>query len=299
MSTLLQGIEVGKQWGDIGVLIDGNLALARAKHAQGNISEALEALKQAEILAVQSEIPHWFATTVALRMRFSIAQDDIEAASLWARTYYLSDEMIQSYLWQFVVTTVTYISILDGDAGKVFALLPRLHTAALAAQRHGMLIEITALEALAYQVVDKMDQALKALDDALSLAKGEDYHRVFVELGSSMMRLLQVYVQASTSSSLAYANKILQTVRGANIVSLHTTLPIQQLEVSLIEPLSIRELEVLHQLVDGRSNQEIAEGLVIALSTVKWHLNNVYGKLNVRNRTQAIAKARKIHLFSD
>ncbi|MCB9109302.1 MAG: response regulator transcription factor [Anaerolineales bacterium] len=66
---------------------------------------------------------------------------------------------------------------------------------------------------------------------------------------------------------------------------------------SLIEPLSPRELELLRLVADGRSNGEIAQELVVAIGTVKKHLNNIFGKLDVRNRTQAVARARELDLL--
>jgi LuxR family maltose regulon positive regulatory protein len=65
----------------------------------------------------------------------------------------------------------------------------------------------------------------------------------------------------------------------------------------LVEPPSERELEVLRLIAVGLSNQEIADQLVLALSTVKWHINNLYGKLGVGSRTQAVALARELNLL--
>jgi LuxR family maltose regulon positive regulatory protein len=67
----------------------------------------------------------------------------------------------------------------------------------------------------------------------------------------------------------------------------------------LPEPLSERELDILRLIAAGRSNQEIAEKLVIALSTVKSHINNLYGKLGTNRRTEAIAIAREMGLLSE
>jgi non-specific serine/threonine protein kinase len=66
---------------------------------------------------------------------------------------------------------------------------------------------------------------------------------------------------------------------------------------TLLVSLNERELEVLHLIAEGFSNQEIAERLVIALSTVKWHINNLFGKLNVHSRTQAVAQAKELGLL--
>jgi LuxR family maltose regulon positive regulatory protein len=65
-----------------------------------------------------------------------------------------------------------------------------------------------------------------------------------------------------------------------------------------MEPLSQRELEVLQFIAKGSSNKEVARQLFISLPTVKWHTSNIYGKLGVQNRTQAVAKARALGLIS-
>jgi LuxR family maltose regulon positive regulatory protein len=66
----------------------------------------------------------------------------------------------------------------------------------------------------------------------------------------------------------------------------------------LAEPLSERELEVLQLLAAGRSNQEIAAALVVAVGTVKTHIHHIYGKLNASSRVQAVARARELQLLS-
>ena len=66
---------------------------------------------------------------------------------------------------------------------------------------------------------------------------------------------------------------------------------------SFIEPLSERELEVLRLIAAGLSNREIAERLFLALSTVKVHTRNIYGKLGVHSRTQAVTRARELGLL--
>lgn len=72
--------------------------------------------------------------------------------------------------------------------------------------------------------------------------------------------------------------------------------PLTLPELRLDEPLTERELEVLHHIASGESNQEIAQQLVLSVGTVKWYVSQIFGKLQVRSRTQAIARARALHL---
>jgi LuxR family maltose regulon positive regulatory protein len=66
---------------------------------------------------------------------------------------------------------------------------------------------------------------------------------------------------------------------------------------TLVEPLTDRELEVLRLMAAGRSNAEIAQALVVAVSTIKTHVNRIFGKLGASSRTQAVARARELHLL--
>ncbi|MEZ4725611.1 MAG: response regulator transcription factor [Caldilineaceae bacterium] len=66
---------------------------------------------------------------------------------------------------------------------------------------------------------------------------------------------------------------------------------------TLVEPLSEREQEVLRLVAEGRSNSQIADQLIITVGTVKRHLNNIFGKLQVTSRTQALARARELNLL--
>ena len=90
-----------------------------------------------------------------------------------------------------------------------------------------------------------------------------------------------------------YASKLLAAFDAHEVAV--PTLPQTQ---PLIEPLSERELEVLRLIAAGLSNREIAQELVIAISTAKTHINNIYRKLDVSSRTQAVARARELNLLA-
>ena len=138
---------------------------------------------------------------------------------------------------------------------------------------------------------------------ALTLAGPEGYIRTFVDEGDTLQSLLLALAnrlrrravpgQESTPGLLAYTEKLLAAFAPPPSAAppLKSTL--------LVEPLSQRELEVLRLIALGLSNREIAGKLVVGAGTVKTHINNIYRKLDVASRTQAVARARELSLLSD
>ena len=151
-----------------------------------------------------------------------------------------------------------------------------------------MVIEVLILLALALQGKKDTEGALAALEKALSLAQPEGYVRIFLDEGEAMTRLL-CQVQSRQVGS-GYATELLSRI--GKISSM--TPPSMQL---LIEPLTTREIEILKLIEAGCSNEEISEQLVISIATVKRHISNIYAKLGVKSRTQAIAIGKELKLF--
>ena len=140
-----------------------------------------------------------------------------------------------------------------------------------------------------------MNPALASLQEALSLAEPEGYVRVFLDVGVTMGELLDAFIQGrgAPQAQWIYANKLQAALRAEAGEQRGIAAPGSQ----LIEPLSEREVEVLGLIAAGLSNREIAERLVLAVSTVKSHVNNIYRKLGVSKRTQAVARARELDLL--
>ena len=145
------------------------------------------------------------------------------------------------------------------------------------------------LQALAYQQHADLDSAMAVIGEALTLAAPEGYVRTFIDEGEPMRALL---AEASSRGIMPnYAQELLTALETT------TSSLIPPSSQPLIEPLSERELEILALIAEGLSNREISQRLFITLSTVKGHNGNIFGKLQVKRRTEAVARARELGLI--
>jgi DNA-binding CsgD family transcriptional regulator len=140
----------------------------------------------------------------------------------------------------------------------------------------------SALQAVALHLQGDDDQALSSLARALALAEPSGYVRTFVDEGSPMSWLLRQALLRDIEPT--YASRLLAAMDEA------ASLPAN---AALVEPRTDREIDVLRLIMAGLSNQEISDTLFIAVSTVKSHVNHMYGKLGVEHRTQAVLKAQE------
>jgi LuxR family maltose regulon positive regulatory protein len=136
--------------------------------------------------------------------------------------------------------------------------------------------------------LDRQDwpQALDALAAAMDLAEPEGFIQDFLDEGEPMMRLLQEAVRRKVQPE--FAHQLLGRFSSGRPAGKPT---------GLVESLSEREIEVLHLIAEGLSNQEIAARLYLSLPTIKFHTGNIYGKLGVKSRTEAVSKARDLGLL--
>ena len=181
-------------------------------------------------------------------------------------------------------------------------LLEQLRAQPQTAAQAGMLIEILALESVAQYGQGDAARARTVLLHALSLAEPEGYVRLFVDLGESMRVLisdlrLRIEQNKDNQHLAAYADKLLAAFPATHVQMPNPKPPRDGALSAMPEPLSERELAVLRLIAEGLSNQEIADRMVVAVSTVKTHINNIYGKLDVASRTQALARARELKLL--
>jgi LuxR family maltose regulon positive regulatory protein len=281
---LEKGIQLGREGGVPNILITGHVWLAWLLQIQGDVTGSRSHSNRPSACPTRPGERFW---PMPRRLLPGPAVDracNLAAAGRWAQASGLNQADTPTYLYEVDTLTLARLLIAQGSLEDAESLLRRLQRAAAAAGRGGSLIEILILQAITLAAQKRGEEALSALAQALRLAEPEGFVRIFLDEGAPMTELLRRAVAQGlhTHYALHLLNALGETV----------TVP-----QPLIEPLSERELEVLRRVAAGYSNQEIAQELIVAVSTVKRHINNIYGKLEVGSRTQAVARGRELGLL--
>jgi LuxR family maltose regulon positive regulatory protein len=181
------------------------------------------------------------------------------------------------------------VLVAQNEWDKATRLIDRLVAVAETGKRWRLVIELLALRAFALDAQGRCDEALETLARALALAEPESYVRTFVDEGDQMAALLKR--AASRGIAPDYVHELLAAFEPDSLPEKPPA------TATLIEPLSERELEVLRLLNGELSGPEIARELTIALSTLRFHTRNIYGKLGVHDRNQAVTRAEGLGLL--
>ena len=278
------------------------VAMSQIRETQGDLEGALDLLDEAEKVYVGDFSPN-VRPISTLKARVWIKQGELEKALDWARERKLSSEEEPSYLREF--EQITFARILlsqhqsnhkDSLIHDAVGLLERLLKTAEEGGRIGSVIEILILLALAHQLQENTPTALSALERALKLAEPEGYMRIFLAKGSNMAEMIREITKRGFLPN--YTGKLLSAFEAERkALNVETPLSASPASASLIEPLSQRELDILRLFKTELSGPEIAQELVIALSTVRTHTKSIYNKLNVNSRRGAVKRAIELGLI--
>jgi LuxR family maltose regulon positive regulatory protein len=176
--------------------------------------------------------------------------------------------------------------IAAGEADAALDLVQRLWPGAEEGQRLAVMIEIRILQALALQAGKQGSEALAVLQQGLDLARNTGLVRLFVDAGAPLADLLKKLARGADFTSSALALLPHFTANGAE----------QAPEAAFAQLFSKKEKQVVSFVVKGESNQKIAESLFISPNTLHSHMKNIYAKLGVNSRLQAIDQLRKLGL---
>ncbi|MGB3717466.1 MAG: LuxR C-terminal-related transcriptional regulator [Candidatus Promineifilaceae bacterium] len=307
MVYLSKGSELSRQGYDIGVLGYSYLTTMRALYALGDSSGAQEIIQEMELMEQESDVPSWFTSPKeAWKARFHLLDGDIDAASRWAVERGLKATDDPTYMCEEEYLTLAKILIAQGRTRETLGLLEKMRNLAEEGGRNGTVMPVLLLEALAYRSQGDTDQAMMALERALSLAEPAGAIRVFLDEGEPMADLMRAFSRwpgrgesaSRPAASREFLNALLDgfsTEQYGAVTS--ETKDLIAKDGDLIEPLSDRELEVLRLLATGLSYREIAEELYVSINTIKAHAKNIYSKLGVHGRVQAMHRATELNLL--
>jgi LuxR family maltose regulon positive regulatory protein len=289
------GVELAERGGEVAMLGSSYLWLTRVLFSGGDMSSAQELVHRMDYAAQEFDMPPWLTNQMATwQARIWLAENKLDAAAQWARERGLDGTGEPTYPQEAEYIVLARLLVAQERPGDATTLLQRLFEAAEAGGRISRVIEILVLEALACQAAGNTAQAITALERALALSEPGGFVRTFADEGPTMARLL--YGAAVRGVRQDHARRLLTAFHGFEEASV-TQSKLQSLESAIIEPLSEREIEVLQLIAAGLTNQEIASRLFLTLNTVKAHTRNVYGKLGVHSRTQAVARARAVGIL--
>jgi len=280
----MTGMELRKRQGGYNVI--GDLALMRVLQAQRDIEGAIKALHTAEqavqIYPFQLALMIEFKTARVLQ---SLAVGDVDTASRWAKECGSSEQE---------QIALARLRLAQGRASDAQNILIQQRSLAEAGGRTGRLIEILSLQAVALRMQGLTAEAETALSQAISLAQPEGYQRVFLDLGQPIRELLEGLSRGNTDAG-GYVPTLLKAFQQERGIESTPAPPSQP--SGMIDPLRVRELEVLRLLAQGLSNKEIASKLVVTPGTIKQHLKNICRKLDVHGRMQAVRRGQELKLL--
>jgi LuxR family maltose regulon positive regulatory protein len=283
--------------------IFASLALIHILESQGELTGAFEELLIAKKLKADNPVLLTLAKAVDYcEIRLYLATGDISAAGRLVDELRPGENRVVS-LREQELALLARLCLALGQPDEAVNILDPLVRDGLAPDAPGhlsFLLEILALQVRAMDVQGSRETALKLLLKALSLAEPEGFMRVFVDEGPQMQLLIVdcrlriedrrlSLEEGPRSRLLSYTTRLLKAFPSSSLpTTVNHPLPNQLTE---------REQEVLSLIAEGLKYEEIAGRLYISLNTVRTYVKGIYSKLNVNNRTRAIAAARELKLI--
>lgn len=282
-----QGLALAEQWGHGEFILTGYIDLAEVLLAQDDTPGALDAMTQAKHLSGDMIWPSWLE---ALDIKMQWSAGNLAAVTAWAREFEAQQAMPELNLPNvaiYMMLARAWMS--EGRWPEARDLLRRVWDVVGATETMKRKLETLILLALTYAGNQHSQKAGETLEEALALAEPEGYVRVFLDEGPGIVPLLQAIPLHSPWRG--YARHLLAEYARTDAVK-YPTQP-----GDLIEPLSARELEILHLLETSMDIQQIAAHLFVAASTVRTHVRNLYAKLGVGRRMEAIQRGKELKLI--
>lgn len=286
-----EGLVLNRVLGNPLVQILSCLNLSKICQARGRSDEAGVYLKQAEaFVETYHQGPYIRLVFEAWQVKRGLK---IGQTAL-VRPSRLDEQNNSGLLFELAQVNRARLLLAEGQAGPALEMLGNIKSPAEKGGRLAVWLEIELLQALAYRQQGETRKAFGSLKRILEHARSQNYYRLFLDEGPAMAALLDVFRQTESGANRIFLDRLIQAFAQETISADGISPGIDPLP----QPkLSRRELQILRLLDEEYSNQQIVSALQIAPGTVKKHLENIYTKLAVHSRNQAIKSARQLKLL--
>ncbi|HVP21479.1 MAG TPA: LuxR C-terminal-related transcriptional regulator [Anaerolineaceae bacterium] len=286
------GLELSQSTNHVYVQAWAYQEMIRLLISTGDLQSAEAYLQQFNILIEHYDIPPKFVLgTAGLQILILILQGKLSEAEKELRLRGIRREGEIDFPNHYLYLCLARLLLAKGNYDEAEKILDRLYQVCQSADQVAYLITIYKIRALLRLAKGEIPLAIESLGKALELAEPEGYIQTFLDEGKTMARLIHEYIRRKGGTEFSRNLLLASQQRKTFTLAAHPG-------SKLVEPLSEREEEVLALLAEGLSNQEIATKLYLSLRTIKFHTGNIYNKLGVKSRSEAVSRARKLGLLS-
>lgn len=302
--ALAHGLKFLEPHGHVDSILVAYVTLARLMAAEGRFVDACDLLQEGEATGRRRDTPRLTISLAAERALLLLRNGQLETAAELLRTELRApraDDEFAGLLRDKRVRIEARLALARGAATEALETVGGLLHHVRQTQQLRKHVELLLIRAEAQQALGRSNDAQRSLAEALRLAAPERLMRVFLDEGERLHPLIGALKAADKPSDAGADDESLQklleqlasTIRSGGVSQAVVT----QAESGVLDPLTPRELQILRMMESGLSAKQLARALFVTEGTVKWHLYNMYGKLDVRNRSAAIAKARRTGLM--
>lgn len=283
-AVLLPGIQLGETSTEPELRVRAYLSLARLKQARGDFDAVADAFRKA--YAVQPVFAYLRNQVSAWEAQLWLSQEKLDHAVRWANAQESQLELtvLPDFAREVQYLTVLRVKLAKGEAEEILAPLECLRVYMETQERTSGTIDVLTLQSLALGQLGKTDEAMLTLERALHLAEPEGYTRIFIDHGTPMQQLLRYADRKGIAHD--YVRILLRAFQ-----------PAEQQVIPATEMFNEQEKAILRLISSGLSNKEIGKELYLSLNTIKWYSSQIYSKLEVSSRAEAVKRAHDLNLL--